>query len=184
MKQSSKPGEAFSSEEIQCRILEAQTTLFTLAHNLCHEQSAANDLLQETSLHILLNIGQYRESSTFTAWACEIMSNIFKNNRRQASRHKRIIQHGYAMHLYDGCNTLAEETAAYNRTTDCESNYNAKEVLKIISHLPCRQREIMTLRINGYKYHEIAHKAGTTMNNVKNCLFQARANIKRMMQEE
>ncbi|MDO5461829.1 MAG: hypothetical protein Q4F44_09310 [Bacteroidales bacterium] len=42
----------------------------------------------------------------------------------------------------------------------------------------------MTLRINGYKYHEIAHKAGTTMNNVKNCLFQARANIKRMMQEE
>ena len=181
MKQSSKPGEPFSSEEIHCRILEVQASLLTLAYNLCHEQNAANDLLQETTLHILLNIEKYRESSTFTAWACEIMSNIFKNNRRLASRHKRIIQQGYTMHLYDGCGTLAEETAAYNHTTGCESSYNTKEVLKIISHLPCRQREVMTLRINGYKYHEIAHKAGTTMNNVKNCLFQARANIKRMM---
>ena len=181
MKQSSKPGETFSSEEIHCRILEVQASLLTLAYNLCHEQNAANDLLQETTLHILLNIEKYRESSTFTAWACEIMSNIFKNNRRQASRHKRIIQQGYIMHLYDGCGTLAEETAAYNHTTGSESSYNTKEVLKIISHLPCRQREVMTLRINGYKYHEIAHKAGTTMNNVKNCLFQARANIKRMM---
>ena len=181
MKQSSKPGETFSSEEIHCRILEVQASLLTLAYNLCHEQNAANDLLQETTLHILLNIEKYRESSTFAAWACEIMSNIFKNNRRQASRHKRIIQQGFTMHLYDGCGTLAEETAAYNHTTGCESSYNTKEVLKIISHLPCRQREVMTLRINGYKYHEIAHKAGTTMNNVKNCLFQARANIKRMM---
>lgn len=184
MKQSSKPGEKPSPEDTQRRILEVQTCLLTLAHRLCHEQSTANDLLQETVLHILLNIDKYRESSSFASWACEIMSNIFKNSKRQETRHKRIIQQGYAMHLCDSCGTLAEEAATYSHTTDSESNYNIKEMLKIISHLPCRQKEIMTLRINGYKYHEIAHKAGTSMNNVKNSLFQARANIKRMMREE
>ena len=70
---------------------------------------ATNILLQETTLHTLLNIKEYRESSTFTAWACEIMSNIFKSNRRQASCHKRIIQQGYAMNLYIGCGTLADK---------------------------------------------------------------------------
>ena len=79
--------------------------------------------------------------------------------------------------------TLYPSDADIESAPDVESVYCADEIIKIISLLPKRQCQVVGLRLGGYKYNEIAEKLGTSVGNVKNSMFLARKNLKRMMGE-
>ena len=66
---------------------------------------------------------------------------------------------------------------------DAESLYCADEIMEIIGRLPMRQRQVVDLRLCGYKYNDIAEELGTSVGNVKNSMFLARKNLKRMLGE-
>jgi DNA-directed RNA polymerase specialized sigma24 family protein len=55
--------------------------------------------------------------------------------------------------------------------------------MEIIGRLPMRQRQVVDLRLCGYKYNDIAEELGTSVGNVKNSMFLARKNLKRMLGE-
>ena len=114
------------------------------------------------------------------------MLNLHLGNLERAACHGKVLQFGYTPHTFSDEASIASETPCgteYLSAPDSESLYCAKELHGIISRLPRLQREVMTLRINGYKYHEIAHALGTSAGNVKNAIFQARANIRRQLGE-
>ena len=56
-----------------------------------------------------------------------------------------------------------------------------KEVMEAISKLSPREKEIMLMKIEGYKTSQIADMLGTTSNNVTNRLSKARAKLRRFL---
>lgn len=183
---SSNPSLLLSRQEFHRKVIETQTRLRGYALFLCGSHPAAEELLQETTLHILLKIDQYRATGSFYGWARKSMLNLHLGNLERAACHGKVLQFGYTPHTFSDEASIASETPCgteYLSAPDSESLYCAKELHGIISRLPRLQREVMTLRINGYRYHEIAHALGTTAGNVKNAIFQARANIRRQLGE-
>lgn len=146
-----------------------QTQLYSYALMLTRSQTAADDLLQDTMLRTLHGIDKYKPTGSFTAWTKKIMVNTFRNNARRTENHSTQAFENEIQHI--------------DYAPDVEELYCGKELLKVIMHLPPRQRIIMALRIKGYRYNEIAEELGTTIGNVKSCIHQARNNIRRMMQE-
>ena len=59
-----------------------------------------------------------------------------------------------------------------------------KEVMETISKLSPREKEIMLMKIEGYKTSEIAEILGTTSNNVTNRLAKARVKLKKYLNIE
>ena len=55
---------------------------------------------------------------------------------------------------YDTLETDAESAP------DAESLYCADEIMEIIGRLPMRQRQVVDLRLCGYKYNDIAKNSG------------------------
>ena len=50
------------------QLIEIQNTLFTYAKVLTGDLNDAQDLLQDTSLHILLKVDRYNEKGKFRSW--------------------------------------------------------------------------------------------------------------------
>ena len=141
--------------------------LYAYALQLTGNRHLANDLLQETFLRIIQKSGTYRALGSFEAWAKMVMKNIFLNSIKKDDMHRD--------YFVDYCerHSFAEP--------ECENAYCANEILHIISLLPPRQAVVITLRIKGYKYHEIASKIGVTVECVKSRIFEAKKNIRKVL---
>jgi len=62
-----------------------QPLIFNLAWKLTGNISDAEDLTQETLIKIILNLGTFKQESSFTTWAYRIAKNHFLNSQQKAS---------------------------------------------------------------------------------------------------
>lgn len=142
---------------------------------LTADKDRADDLLQNTLLRILQNIDEYRAIGKFEPWAKKVMLNVFRNEVRSSSLR--------SMHFVDGYNHYEEEHTTYSYAAESDSVYNTKELINIIRELPGRQSKTIAMRVDGYRYNEIAERLGMSVGNVKQAIFAARSNIKRRLKE-
>lgn len=149
--------------------------LYPYALTLTHSEDDADDLLQDALLRTLLKIHLYKPTGSFTGWTKRIMENEFKNSQKKAGR--------CGMHSVDDENETHRAIQLVDYAHSVEEIYCAKELLDMVRQLPSRQQKTLTLRIKGYKYDEIAKELDTSVGNVKNSIFQARNNIKRILSE-
>ena len=157
------------------QLMDVFDTLKIYATILTGDKDRADDLLQNTLLRILQNIDEYRAIGRFEVWAKKVMLNVFRNEVRNSSYR--------TMHFIDGYDYHDEEHATYSYAAESDSVYNAKELMNVIGKLPKRQSKAIAMRADGYLYNEIAERLGMSISNVKQAIFTARGNIKRMLEE-
>ncbi|MBR2301541.1 MAG: RNA polymerase sigma factor, partial [Bacteroidaceae bacterium] len=75
-----------SDETIAKRLMDNLSRLKIYAIKLTGDECRADDLLQETSVKVLLNSASYTVNINFNGWAATIMYNLFVNERLRSGR--------------------------------------------------------------------------------------------------
>lgn len=154
------------------KLLEVQDTLLKYAISLTGDIEEANDLLQETLLRMLTNYESYKEEGHFRQWSMRIMKNNFINMVKKNEKYNSEFIDGYDYGNNEEIHPLA---------ADNESIYMVNEIMERIKRLPPKHAEMMTRRINGYKYEEIAKEMNISVGYVKSSIFIARDNLRNLL---
>lgn len=161
--------ESFDFEE---ELIALEGKLRSYAYLLFPQREDAEDLIQETLLKALENRERYNENVNFKGWLYTIMHNIFIN----ICKSKRYCMF---LSLSDG-NASAEMAQAMEFADD---EYSFKEVCQVIDELPENLRVVVSMRLKGFKYLEIANRTGIPIGLVKSRIFYGKKKLKEMLDE-
>ena len=120
----------------------------------------AQDIIQDTMLKAVLNINKFEPRAKFSTWLIKISTNVYRDYLRKNKSFE-----------------LIEEKVA-DRGKQIEdiviSNYEYKEIMKIILKLPYEKRAVFILKhYYGYKYEEISVILGCPLGTVRSRLHNA-----------
>ena len=156
------------------RLYELQgTRMKNLARNILGTSLDADDAVQETFLKIQRSIASFRGQSSFVTWAFRILVNTCYDARRSRLRKKEIAQQDET----DGASPRPEPRAA-----------SAHPSLRIaleraLGELTRHQRDVFLLyEVEGFRHAEIAQMLEITEAASKNTLFQAKKNLRQMLE--
>jgi RNA polymerase sigma-70 factor (ECF subfamily) len=133
-----------------------QKALYAFAYRFTHDHDETADIVQTTFLHAYTRLAQFSGRSTLKTWLHQIALNQCRQLHRAARGRQQIaLDH-------------ADEAAlAATQTQNVGAGW--KSLLdQLITRLPLRQREVLTLRIFGdLPFKEIARIEGMTENSAK-----------------
>ncbi len=145
-------------------VLDHLEALYAFAMVLTHDQSKAEDLVQETCLRAMRGFDQLMPDSNLNGWLLTIMRNTWLNQLRQTAKGSRLIEldaseEGSA----EWFDRLAEDPQVV-----MVRKIELEELGAAIERLPPVYREVVVLRdIEGLSYNQIAGilrcPAGTVM---------------------
>jgi len=140
--------------------------LYRLALQLINKDiHSTEDILQETWMRAVENIGNFRGSSSFKTW----LSGILINCCREYSRKKR----------FDHINEDADQQVIWGIDKKVGTKLDLQKALEI---LPLGYKEILLLHdFEGFKHHEISKLLSISEGTSKSQLFHARNAIKRLL---
>jgi len=113
-----------------------------------------SDILQETFVRLLENIKEYNPKGSFKSYIFTIALNIIRDRKRKESFEKKMMPKIY------------EETIS----TEDENEDKLKELYNIIENLSEDDKNIILLRLEGYKIEEIAEILGISSRTVNRAL--------------
>jgi RNA polymerase sigma-70 factor (ECF subfamily) len=158
--------------------LEHLDSLYGYALILTRDQTAAEDLVQETYLRAVRAFGQLMANSNLKSWLFVIMRNAWLNQLRHNRSGPRFVELddeelGF-VHLND---RLSEDPhVVYLRKLERE------QIRVAIADLPELYREIIVLRdLEGFSYQEIATMLECPAGTVMSRLGRARAKLRRAL---
>ena len=146
------------------------TRMKNLARNLLGNALDAEDAVQETFLKIQRSIESFRGESSFVSWTFRILVNTCHDARRSRLRKKEI------------ASDSAEETP-YPEPHAPASHPTLRLALeRALAALTAHQRDVFLLyEVEGFRHAEIAAMLDLTETASKNTLFQAKKNLRRML---
>jgi RNA polymerase sigma-70 factor, ECF subfamily len=149
------------------------TRMKNLARNLLGNPLDAEDAVQETFLKIQRSIAGFRGQSSFVTWTFRILVNTCHDARRKRSRKKEIAHEDLAV----GDAPPLEPRAP-------GSHPSLKMALeRALAELTRHQREVFLLyEVEGFRHAEIAETLEITEAASKNTLFQAKKNLRAMLE--
>jgi RNA polymerase sigma factor (sigma-70 family) len=152
--------------------LQHRPRLLLLAYGACRNREVARDAVQDVFEKLCrLTMQQRRDyfgtdRSTLEAWLrVAVWNRVNDILKVSAAREKKNEANRYRM-------AVNSENGVIHRLS--EDAYTA-----LMGRLQCRQREVMTLHVMGYRNEEIAGMLHLTYNTVKNNIYEARQQLKR-----
>lgn len=173
-------------EKYKPLIIDRSNKLFTYCKNCGAE---VNDLIQEGMVGLsdaIKNFSETKEASFYTyASKCinhKIISYIVKSRRLK----NKILNNSIflELNLQDESNSFGKNLAdnSYNPEEILISEESKQEILDIIDKtLNDFEKEVMNLKINGFKYKEIADILGKDMKYIDNCIQKSKAKIREQL---
>lgn len=147
--------------------------------SLTNHRQLAEDLFQETWLHVLERGRQYDGRSAFHGWLFRIARNLVID----WSRKKRVVSLEALTEPGDGGVPLqipAEQPSALEIITDKEQ---AERLNRILPALPAVYRELLLLRFQeDMKLEEIAAVAGVTLSTAKSRLYRGLEAVRQLIE--
>lgn len=157
--------------------------LHSFLARMVQDKEAASDILQETFMRFIKNIGSYKEEGRFRAWIFTTANNLAINHMQRKGAWKNILSLDDAGP--NGTSSLAEklisgEAGPENSTQMRELGAKIKEALAI---LPPEQRQVLVLReFSGLSFKEIAQMLdcpiGTALTRMRRALSKLRMELK------
>jgi RNA polymerase sigma-70 factor (ECF subfamily) len=144
-----------------------------LARNLLGNPLDAEDAVQETFLKIQRSISGFRAQSSFVTWTFRILVNTCHDARRKRTRKKEVAHEDLA---------LGDAPPIEPRAPG--SHPSLKMALeRALSELTQHQRDVFLLyEVEGFKHSQIAETLEITEAASKNTLFQAKKNLRGMLE--
>jgi|SRR5579871_1113686 RNA polymerase sigma-70 factor (ECF subfamily) len=143
----------------------------SVARNLLGTTTDAEDAVQETFLKIQRSIGTFRGQSSFVTWSFRVLINTCYDARRSRLRKKEVSNEGTEE------SPMAEPSAP-------GSHPSLKLALeRALAKLTDHQREVFILyEVDGFRHAEIAGILEISETASKNTLFQAKKNLRTMLE--
>lgn len=129
----------------------------------------ADDLFQETAYHCLRNSHCYTHQNSTDAWIKTIMRHIYINQLNSAYHRNTYFSEHF--------NDIAEDETA-------ESTFTIDNLYHAIEHLNPDERVIITMRLQGYSYNEIATTTHKKVGTIKSTIHRIKARLKVLLNQE
>jgi len=158
--------------------LEHLDSLYGYALILTRDQTAAEDLVQETYLRAVRAFGQLMANSNLKSWLFVIMRNAWLNQLRHTRSGPRIVELAdeNLESVYQNDRVNEDPHVVYLRKLERE------QIRMAIADLPELYREIIVLRdLEGFSYQEIATMLSCPAGTVMSRLGRARAKLRRAL---
>src|SRR2546422_1731612 len=145
--------------------LEHLDALYGFAMTLTHDQTEAEDLVQETYLRAMRAFGQLMPDSNLKGWLFTILRNLWLNQLRHARSGPQFIELDAEA---EGSHPQWLDSLANNPHRTLVRKVEREEVRAALAQLPRPYREVIVLRdLEGFSYRQIASilgcPAGTVM---------------------
>jgi len=145
-------------------MLAAVPSLRAFAISLCGNVDRADDLVQETLLRALANLGSFEPGTNMSAWLFTILRNLFRSEYRKRRREVEDVDGSYAEQL----TSLPEQTG----------RLEMDEFREAIKLLPPEQREALILiGASGFSYEEAAQICECAIGTIKSRVNRARSRL-------
>jgi RNA polymerase sigma-70 factor, ECF subfamily len=142
-----------------------------LARNVLGSSVDAEDAVQETFLKVQRSIGSFRGQSSFVTWTYRILINTCYDARRSRLRKKEI------------ANDDSEETPRMEPRAPGAHPSLRMALERALATLTKHQRDVFLLyEVEGFRHAEIAGMLEITETASKNTLFQAKRNLRLMLE--
>jgi RNA polymerase sigma-70 factor (ECF subfamily) len=153
-------------------------SLYGYAMTLTHDQTEAEDLVQETYLRAVRAFGQLVPNSNLKSWLFVIMRNVWLNQMRHKRSGPRFIELDGA----GGDFTQWPDQRADDPHVIYLRKVEREEIKAAIDSLPGLYREIVVLRdVEGFTYQEIATMLGCPAGTVMSRLGRARDKLRKSL---
>ena len=142
-----------------------------LARNVLGNPVDAEDAVQETFLKVQRSIGGFRGQSSFVTWTYRILINTCYDARRSRLRKKEV------------ANDDSEETPRPEPRAPGAHPSLRMALERALAKLTRHQRDVFLLyEVEGFRHAEIAGMLEMTETASKNTLFQAKKNLRQMLE--
>ncbi|HEV1995519.1 MAG TPA: RNA polymerase sigma factor [Candidatus Acidoferrum sp.] len=142
-----------------------------LARNVLGNPIDAEDAVQETFLKVQRSIASFRGQSSFVTWTYRILINTCYDARRSRLRKKEI------------ANDDSEETPRLEPRAPGAHPTLRMALERALAKLTQHQRDVFLLyEVEGFRHAEIARMLEMTETASKNTLFQAKKNLRQMLE--
>jgi RNA polymerase sigma-70 factor (ECF subfamily) len=146
-----------------------------LARNILGSSTDAEDAVQETFLKIQRSIGSFRGQSSFVTWTFRILVNTCYDARRSRLRKKEVASNDEEQH---------EDAAPRPEPRAAVAHPSLRLALeRALAKLTRHQRDVFLLyEVEGFRHAEISEMLEITETASKNTLFQAKKNLRQMLE--
>jgi RNA polymerase sigma-70 factor (ECF subfamily) len=142
-----------------------------LARNVLGNPIDAEDAVQETFLKVQRSIASFRGQSSFVTWTYRILINTCYDARRSRLRKKEV------------ANDDSEETPRLELRAPGAHPSLRMALERALAKLTQHQRDVFLLyEVEGFRHAEIARMLEMTETASKNTLFQAKKNLRLMLE--
>jgi len=142
-----------------------------LARNILGSSMDAEDAVQETFLKVQRSVGSFRGQSSFVTWTFRILVNTCYDARRSRLRKKEV------------ANDDSEETPRHEPRAPGAHPALRMALERALAKLTQHQRDVFLLyEVEGFRHAEIAGMLEMTETASKNTLFQAKKNLRGMLE--
>ena len=159
-----------SLEVFKTRVLPVKDKLYRFALRLVKSEPEAQDIVQEVLIKVWDKRDQMDQVENLEAWCMRVTRNLSLDKLKSKYSNKTS---GLEQDLEV---TQGEKVTPYRST---EMNDTMRNISKLISSLPEKQKQIIQLRdVEGFSYKEISDIMEIDMNQVKVNLFRARKTVR------
>jgi RNA polymerase sigma-70 factor (ECF subfamily) len=146
-------------------------TLMAICLRFTHNETDAEDLLQEAFIRIFLSLKNFKGEGSFEGWLKRITVNCAINQYKKNERIKKTM----VMEQLDENIEVAVEA---------EAPIPYEILLTMVQRLPTGYRTMFNLSaIDGYSHEEIAEMTGVSYSNVASQLFRAKKTLQKAIKE-
>jgi RNA polymerase sigma-70 factor (ECF subfamily) len=143
-----------------------------LARNVLGSSADAEDAVQETFLKVQRSITSFRGRSSFVTWTYRILINTCYDARRSRLRKKEV-----------AASDDTEETPRLEPRAPAAHPTLRMALERALAKLTRHQRDVFLLyEVEGFRHAEIAGMLEITETASKNTLFQAKKNLREMLE--
>lgn len=148
-------------------------TLLGICLRYSRNKSEAEDVLQEGFIRIFMKINEFRMEGSFEGWMKRIMINTALLNSRDNLKH----------YFHSDLDEL-QDTLSDGSEMQVDSNYSAKDLMKLVQSLPDGYRVVFNLYVfENYTHKEIAEIIGVSEGTSKSQLARARKFLQNKIKE-
>jgi RNA polymerase sigma-70 factor (ECF subfamily) len=146
-----------------------------LARNILGSSTDAEDAVQETFLKVQRSIASFRGQASFVTWTFRILVNTCYDARRSRLRKKEVSTEDEQQH---------EDTAPRPEPRAAVAHPSLRLALeRALAKLTRHQRDVFLLyEVEGFRHSEISEMLEITETASKNTLFQAKKNLRQMLE--
>jgi RNA polymerase sigma-70 factor (ECF subfamily) len=154
--------------QIRDELLATVPHLRAFAISLTGQVDKADDLVQDTLVRALANIGQFQPGTCLQAWLFTILRNLFHTDFRKRRRE-----------VEDPDGLMASRLAVLPNQT---GRLEFQELREALTKLPPEQREALLLvTAEGFSYEDAARITGTQLGTIKSRINRARMRLAEIM---